>query len=131
MDKTDIKILELLRQDSRTKYVKIAENVGLTEGAVRRRIKKMLEDGTIRRFTVETRAEMEGIVLVKTDPAQTKNATLKIKNISEKVFEVSGDYDIAALIQAYTIEELNRKVDKIRVLPEVLETNTLVKLVSD
>ncbi len=131
MDKIDVKILELLRRDSRTKYVKIAEMVGLTEGAVRRRIKKMLDDGTIRRFTVETRVEMEGIVLVKTDPAQTKNATLKIKNISERVFEVSGDYDIAALIQAYTMKELNRKVDEIRALPEVLETNTLVKLVSD
>lgn len=131
MDKIDVKILEVLRRDSRTKYVKIAEMVGLTEGAVRRRIKKMLGDGTIRKFTVETRVEMEGIVLVKTDPAQTRNVTLKIKNISEKVFEVSGDYDIAALIQAYTMEELNRKVDEIRSLPEVLETNTLVKLVSD
>ncbi len=131
MDEIDIKILEILRQDSRTKYVKIAEIVDLTEGAVRRRVKKMLEQDVIRKFTIETKAEVEGIILVKTDPAQTRKVALKIKGVSDKVFEVSGDYDIAALIQAYSIEELNRKVDNIRGLPEVLDTNTLIKLVSD
>jgi len=131
MDKIDVKILELLRRDSRTKYVKIAEIVGLTEGAVRRRIKKMLEDGTIRGFTIETKAEVEGIVLVKTGPDQTRDAAFKIKEISDRVFEVSGGYDIAASIQAYSIEELNKKVDEIRKLPEVLDTNTLIKLMSD
>jgi DNA-binding Lrp family transcriptional regulator len=131
MDDVDLKILEILRQDSRTKFVKIAEVVGLTEGAVRKRVKKMMDEGAIIRFTIETKAEVEGIVLVKTDPALTRQAAQKIKKFSDKVFEVSGDYDIAALIQAYTIEELNRRVDEIRGLAEVLNTNTLIKLVSD
>ncbi len=131
MDGTDLKILEMLRRDSRTKFVKIAEAVGLTEGAVRKRVKKMLEEGTIEKFTVETKTDVEGIVLVKTDPALTKQAAQKIKSFSDKVFEVSGDYDIAALIQACTIEELNRKVDEIRKIPEVINTNTLIKLTSD
>jgi len=131
MDEIDVKILEILRQDSRTKYVKIAEMIGLTEGAVRRRVKNLLEQGIIRRFTVETKAEVEAIVLVKTDPAQTRSVTLKIREISDKVFEVSGDYDVAALIQAYNIENLNRKVDAIRRLPFVLSTNTLISLARD
>jgi len=131
MDDIDLKILEILRRDSRTKFVKIAEVVGLTEGAVRKRVRKMLDEGTIMKFTIETKAEVEGIVLVKTDPALTREAAQKIKKFSDKVFEVSGDYDVAALIQAYTMEELNRKVDEIRGLREVLNTNTLIKLVSD
>jgi len=131
MDDIDLKILEILRRDSRTKFVKIAEVVALTEGAVRKRVKKMLDEGTITKFTIETKSEVEGIVLIKTDPALTREAAQKIKKFSDKVFEVSGDYDIAALIQAYTMEELNRKVDEIRGLPEVLNTNTLIKLVSD
>jgi len=129
MDETDTKILEILKKNARTKYVRIGKIVGLTEGAVRRRVKKMLEEGVISRFTVETRAEMEGIVLVKTDPAQTGEAARRIKEVSERLFELSGDYDVAALIQSYTIEELNRKVDSIRRLPGVLDTKTLVKLV--
>ncbi len=131
MDEIDLKILEILRQDSRTKYVKIAEAIGLTEGAVRRRVKNLLGRGVIRRFTVETKAEVEAIVLVKTDPAQTRSVTMRIREISDKVFEVSGDYDVAALIQAYNIENLNRKVDAIRRLPFVLSTNTLISLARD
>jgi len=131
MDDVDIKILELLKKNSRMKYVRIAKIVDLTEGAVRRRVKKMMEQGVLRKFTIEITSEVEGIILVKTDPAKTREVALKIRSISDKVFEVSGDYDIAALIQARTMEEFNEKVDNVRDLPAVLNTNTLIKLVSD
>lgn len=128
MDDADRRILRILKQDARTKYVKIAELIGLTEGAVRRRIRKLVEEGAIKRFTVETTEEFEGVVLVETEPTRTGDATERIKKIAARVFEVSGSYDIAALIQAYTMEELNKKIDEIRNLPQVLNTNTLIKL---
>jgi DNA-binding Lrp family transcriptional regulator len=100
----------------------------LTEGAVRRRIKELVKQGIIKGFTVETMAEFEGIVLVETSPTGTKDAIKSMGKIASRVFEVSGDYDIAALIQAYTMDELNRKIDMIRKLSGVRNTNTLVKL---
>ena len=66
MDEIDVKILKILKEDSRTKYVKIAKTVGLTEGAVRRRIRNLINRGIIKRFTIETTVEVEGIVLIKT-----------------------------------------------------------------
>jgi len=117
-----------LKENARAKYVEIAKKVGLTEGAVRRRIKQLKEEGIIRRFTIETSIDFEGIVLVETEPARTREVTREIRKITDKVFEVSGEYDIAALIQAYTIEELNAKIDEIRNLPWVLNTKTLIKL---
>lgn len=128
MDEIDLKILEILRRNARTKYVEISGSVGLTEGAVRRRVKEMVKRGVIKRFTVETSVEFEGIVLVKTVPTKTGEATSQIKKLADRVFETSGDYDVAALISAYTIDELNRKIDEIRRLPQVLTTNTLIKL---
>jgi len=128
MDQIDLKILDILKRDARTKYVKVAEAVDLTEGAVRRRIKKLTERGMIKRFTVETTAEFEGIVLIEAEPTRTKDITRRIKAVANRVFEVSGDYDIAALIQAYTMEELNRKIDEIRRIPSVQKTDTLIKL---
>lgn len=130
MDEIDNKILEILKENPREKYVKIAKKIGLSEGTVRRRIKKMLENGTIKRFTIELSLENEGIVLVKTNPIKTKEIIEKIKKVSERIFEVSGDYDIAVLIQANTIDELNKKVDYIRGISGVLNTNTLIKLAS-
>ena len=128
MDEIDIKVLEILKRNARSKYVKVADAVGLTEGAVRRRIKELTKQGVIKRFTIETTVELEGIVLVKTEPTRTKEATVAIRKIANRVFETSGDYDIAALIQAHTIDELNSKIDEIRRLPSVLNTNTLIKL---
>jgi len=128
VDEIDIKVLEILKRNARSKYVKVADAVGLTEGAVRRRIKELTKQGVIKRFTIETTVELEGIVLVKTEPTRTKEATVAIRKIANRVFETSGDYDIAALIQAYTIDELNHKIDEIRHLPAVLSTNTLIKL---
>jgi len=118
MDKVDLEILTILKEDARAKYVEVAESVGLTEGAVRRRVKQLMKQGVIKRFTVETATEFEGIVLVETDPMATKKVTLNIGRIAARVFEVSGDYDIAALIQAYTIEDLNRKIDELESSPE-------------
>lgn len=128
MDQIDLKILDILKQNARAKYVNIAKMVGLTEGAVRRRIKQLKDEGVIRRFTIETSIEFEGIVLIETEPAKTKDITQEVKKIADRVFEVSGEYDIAALIHAYTIEELNSKIDEIRRLPWVLNTKTLIKL---
>ncbi|MBS7606568.1 MAG: Lrp/AsnC family transcriptional regulator [Candidatus Bathyarchaeia archaeon] len=128
MDQIDLKILDILKQNARAKYVNIAKMVGLTEGAVRRRIKQLKDEGVIRRFTIETSIEFEGIVLIETEPAKTKDVTQEVKKIADRVFEVSGEYDIAALIHAYTIEELNSKIDEIRRLPWVLNTKTLIKL---
>lgn len=67
-----------------------ARSVGLTEGAIRRRVKKMVDGSLIRKFTIETTSEIEGITLVKTDPTQTRNTALKMKKISDKVCEVSA-----------------------------------------
>ena len=128
MDEIDLRILKILKRNARTKYVEIAKTVGLTEGAVRRRVQELVKKGIIKRFTIETTVEVEGIVLIKTEPMYTKEATTEVSKIAERVFETSGDYDIAALIQAQTIEELNRKIDEIRRLSSVLSTNTLVKL---
>ncbi|MDH5688381.1 MAG: Lrp/AsnC family transcriptional regulator [Candidatus Bathyarchaeota archaeon] len=128
MDEIDVEILGILKRNARTKYVKIAEAVGLTEGAVRRRMRELVRQGVIRKFTIETTVELEGIVLVRTEPTRTGKATTEIRRVAERVFETSGDYDIAALIQAQTMAELNQKIDEIRKLPDILTTNTLVKL---
>ena len=131
MDETDKKILEILKKDAREKYVKIAKEVGLTEGAIRQRIKKMMSRGTIRRFTVDVGTAVEAIILINTSPTDTSKITRQMKEISSKVYEVSGEYDVAALVEADDMDELNSKVDDVRKLRGVVNTNTLIRLLKD
>jgi len=130
MDDTDKKILELLKKNAREKYVKIAREISLTEGAVRQRVKKMMNLGVIRRFTVDIGTAVEAIILVNTDPAETNKITQQMKEISDKVYEVSGEYDIAILVKADNMDELNSKVDEVRRIQGVFNTNTLIRLLN-
>ncbi|MBN1678329.1 MAG: Lrp/AsnC family transcriptional regulator [Candidatus Thermoplasmatota archaeon] len=129
MDETDIKILSLLRQNSRMKNTEIARRVSLTERAVRARIEKLTREGTIKKFTIETSpVGVEGIVLIDTNVGRTAAVREKATQMSESVFECTGEFDVAAKLRADSLDELNKKVDELRAFPGVLRTSTLVKL---
>jgi DNA-binding Lrp family transcriptional regulator len=53
MDIVDLKILELLKDNSRMSFNEISQSVGKTEATVRRRVKKLTDEGVIRKFTVD------------------------------------------------------------------------------
>ena len=55
MDDLDRRILTILRRDSRTAYTEIADRVGTSEGTVRNRVERLIDEGIIERFTVATR----------------------------------------------------------------------------
>ncbi|MEM0314267.1 MAG: Lrp/AsnC family transcriptional regulator [Candidatus Bathyarchaeia archaeon] len=133
MDEVDEKILELLRMDSRASYGAIGEKVGLSEGAVRARIKKLVESGVIRRFTVETGPlrEAEALSLISVNPSiPTSKVSAVLRGISKvrMIYEVTGEYDIVVVISAADIAEINECVEQIRKIEGVLDTNTMIVL---
>lgn len=52
LDVVDLQLVELLQKDSSMSFVDIADNLGVTEGTVRNRVRKLRRIGVIRRFTV-------------------------------------------------------------------------------
>ena len=52
LDKTDLKIMNLLIKDSRIPYRNLASDVGITSNAVKERVSKMISSGIIRNFVV-------------------------------------------------------------------------------
>lgn len=53
LDPTDIKILQALSQESRLSVERLAEQVNRTPTPVRRRVKRLEQEGVIRRYTVD------------------------------------------------------------------------------
>ena len=130
MDDTDVKILNLLRGNSRMKNTEIARQISLTERAVRARIEKLTRERVIKKFTVETSPiGVEGIVLIDTNVGRTTAVKEKARQLSDSVFECSGEYDVAVRLRADSLNELNKKVDELRAFPGVLRTSTLIKLI--
>lgn len=134
LDDIDRQILEALKRNSRVKYTELARIVGVTEGAIRRRVDKLVESGVIKRFTVEigaTKPLLKALVLISartSHPLSTVSERVKKLHDVEAVYEVSGLYDIVAIIKGSDISDLNNCIDEIRKIDGVESTNTLVVL---
>ena len=133
MDDKDKEIIKLLKDDARAGYGDIGSKVGLSEGAVRKRIKTLTDNGVIRRFTVKiSLAEgAQAITLLTANPAlPTQEVSRKIQAIPnvETTYEVSGEYDIVAVIGGMNMAEVNECIEKIRLVEGIVKTNTMIVL---
>jgi DNA-binding Lrp family transcriptional regulator len=133
IDEIDKKIIEILKLDSRIPFLKIAKQIGISEAAVRQRIKKLIETGILKRFTIEVKKEASAIMLISVDPSiPTFKVSVELKKINgvEKIYEVTGESDIVVFLSAGNIDELNSCIDKVREVEGVTKTNTLMILKS-
>ena len=132
-DKVDEKIIEYLREDSRESFVDIGKKLKLSESAVRRRVKQLVDNGTIKKFTLELGEEntTSAIVLVSVDSAtDTSKVSTKLAKLEgvKTVYEITGQYDITTIISASNISEINTSIDALRKIPGVVDTNTVIIL---
>ncbi len=129
----DEKIIRILKNDSRKSFVEIANDIGMSESAVRRRVKNMQDTGVIKKFTIDMGPsnKTSAITLISVssaaDTANVSNQLLSLKGV-DIVYEITGQYDIATIIVAPTISEINSYIDDIRKIDGVSDTNTVIIL---
>ncbi len=129
-DNTDEKILGFLRDDSRESFVVIGKKLKLSESAVRRRVKNMVSNGVIEKFTIEEH-NASAIVLISVDSSiDTSKVSVKLTKLNavKTVYEITGQYDISVIIKAPNITEINACIDDLRKIPGVIDTNTVIIL---
>lgn len=128
MDGLDRDILAILRRDSRTPYTEIASEVGTSEGTVRNRVDRLVQDEVIERFTVATRtgnikAMVEIGVAVDVDTTATAHAMAEWEQV-DFVWQVSGQDDIVVVVDTTDTGTLNDLITAARELDEVVATKT-------
>ena len=132
-DKIDYKIIEFLRNDARESFVEIGKKLKLSESAVRRRVKNLVDNGVIERFTVEMGEAntTSAIVLISVDSStDTSRVSTKLTKLEavKTVYEITGQYDISVIIRASNITEINGCIDELRKIQGVIDTNTVIIL---
>ncbi len=132
-DKIDEKIIDFLRKNSRESFVDIGKKLKLSESAVRRRVKNLVDNGTIKKFTVEVgdSNNTSAIVLISVDSAMdTSKVSSKIAKLEgiKTVYEITGQYDITVIISAPSITEINTCIDSLRKIPGVIDSNSVIIL---
>ena len=126
-------MIDILRRDSRASFIDLGKSVGLSEGAVRNRVRNLMREGIIQRFTIETQigGGVKAIVLVSSDPAiPTPTIAARVRSISgvEAVYEVTGQYDLTAVLVGDDITSLNKTIEGIRKIDGIHNTNSLIVL---
>lgn len=132
LDEVDFAILRVLSEDARSSNVSIAKAISSSEGTVRGRIKKMIDSGVIQSFTVRVRgANVRAIIEVAVNEEMSTSLAgkeiLAIDGVSE-IAEVTGETDLLIYVNANDTHDLNRIIDKIRIVAGTKSTKTRVIL---
>jgi DNA-binding Lrp family transcriptional regulator len=129
----DQRILEILRVDSRKSFVEIGKELGLSESAIRRRIKNLIDDGSICRFTIEENSDKKTSAITflsVSSTTDTNSVASKLQTIKgvKIIYEITGQYDIAVILSSDSINEINSSIDDIRRIEGVSDTDTVIIL---
>jgi DNA-binding Lrp family transcriptional regulator len=128
MDDLDRQIVDILRRDARTPYTEIADDIGTSEGTVRNRVERLVDEGVIERFTVATRTgNVKAMVEISVDVnVQTEGLTERMAEwtMVDFVWQVSGEEDIVLVVDATDTSSLNDLITRARELEEVVSTKT-------
>jgi Lrp/AsnC family transcriptional regulator for asnA, asnC and gidA len=117
VDPIDLKILEELTKDGRKSFNEISEIIEKTEATVRRRVSKMQEEGTIKRFTVEyeldTKPKTSATIKVEPDFKEIKRILAELKKIDEitAIWRLSGDCGLFMKVDIESIEQFNPLIE--------------------
>ncbi|MEA2683243.1 MAG: Lrp/AsnC family transcriptional regulator, regulator for asnA, asnC and gidA [Chloroflexota bacterium] len=134
VDEADKKIITQLQADGRRSYTAIASAVGLSEAAVRQRVKGLVDGGVIQIVAVTDPLRLGfGLVAflalrVSGDIRQVADALAEIEEIDYVVL-AAGRFDIICEVVCEDNNHLLRLLnDHIRTIPGVSETETFISL---
>ena len=118
MDVIDLKILEELKENSRISFNEISERVGKTEATVRRRVQKLVKEGTIKKFTIDysinSKPQTRATVKIEPDFKDIKRILKELRGIEEitDIWRLSGDCGLFMKVEIPSIEQFNPLIEE-------------------
>ena len=135
MDGLDRKIIALLERNGRASNAKIARDVGVSEGTVRRRLKRLVTDRIINVIALpdprKLGYESEALIGIQVDPDKIDQVANKVAELDHTrwVAVTTGTYDVFAWATLPNAEELGKFLrEKVGTIVGVRRTETFVTL---
>jgi DNA-binding Lrp family transcriptional regulator len=129
MDDLDHRLIELLRTNARLPLARLAKALGVARSTIQLRLKALEDQGIISGYTISvTRPNnspgIDAMVLISVDSGQEASVIRALSKRFEinRLYTVSGRYDICAMLRTETTQELDQMIDRIRATPGVTET---------
>ncbi len=135
VDAIDKSIISILQYDGRTPFTKIAEELDINEGAIRRRVKRLVDEGIMQIVAVVephqlgwSEAAMIGITVL---PNMIDKVAAAIGQLQEVtyLFQAAGEFDLFAEVyckdRAHFVSFLNNQLQQV---PGIERTQTFLIL---
>jgi len=141
LDNIDLKLLKELKENARENIASLSRKVGIPRTTVHYRIKKLVEEGIIEKFTVKPNYKKldlgtTAFILARYEPESGLSQREVAKRIAalDGVYEVhiiAGEWDLLIKVRAPTSEEVGKiVVDRLREIRGIGQTVTMVSFVT-
>ena len=136
LDDIDRQIIAMLQEDGRRSYSEIAEEVDRTEVTIRRRVRSLLKEGIIKRFTIvldplKIGRKISAIVRVKAQMKQASVIAEKVKGYEEvdEAYFLDGACGVMLKVTVDDLSDLKQFLEKrLGRVPGVGEVETCIVL---
>jgi DNA-binding Lrp family transcriptional regulator len=137
LDPLDRQLLALLKVNARLPLARLARSLGCARSTVQLRLKSLEQRGVITGYTLslarpETSRRIHAIVLVAIDTQHeaTVIEALARRHEVDRIFTVSGRYDLCCMVSTESTQELDQLIDRMRGVKGVKETFSTLLLSS-
>jgi Lrp/AsnC family transcriptional regulator for asnA, asnC and gidA len=136
LDDVNLKIMDILSRDSSTPFVEIAKQIGISDATVHIRVRRLISEGVINKFTISVDNDLLGydhlaFIGINVEPGFADEAIYELSSLEEvlEVHEMHGTFDLLLKIRAKDLDQMREVVEnKIRKLPRILETELMTVL---
>ncbi len=135
MDNLDIEIVSLLQEDGRSPNATIARRIGVSEGTIRRRLKRLFDEEYIEVKALVDPLKIgygsEALLGVQVDPDKIEDVSNKLTALKEInwIVVTTGAFDIFAWVTLPSSEDLGGFLSsKVGIISGIRRTETFVSL---
>ncbi len=125
----DLKIINVLKEDSRLSIRDIAKKTGLRPSTVHDRISKLRKDKVIEKFTLKLNNKAIGenfiVFMFITTSKDLDSGFFNNKHIKE-VFGVTGEYDLILKLKFRDVDQFNKFIIDLRKNKDIKKTITMI-----
>ena len=134
IDDIDAQIIHALKQNGRIPNTEIAKQLNVSEAAVRKRLKRLVEEEIIQIVAVVNHLklgyELEGNIKIKIDTTKAENVKRRLNEL-ENLWYIAyltgaADFDVEFNVQSQ--EEMRTLIERINAIDGVKEVATSVRL---
>lgn len=134
IDDIDTEMIKLLKQNGRMRNTEIANKLNLSDTAIRKRLKRLIDDEIIQIVAVVNQSKLgyvlEGNIKINADIKKSAHIKEELKKLDRLwyIAHLTGSSDFDVEFNARTQDDLRRLIEEINNIEGVLNTETSVRL---